>query len=78
MFPRILVLAVVANFAAVPAWSQERPKMLPPTSPPEVLRLSCVLTCDKPCAKWASWQTDSPFSYESCVAKCRKDYRCGS
>jgi hypothetical protein len=80
MFPRTLLLAAIANFAALSAWSQERPKIIgpPPMSPPEVRALSCVLTCENPCAKWAGWQTDPQFSYDACVAQCREGPSCGS
>jgi hypothetical protein len=79
MCPRVVVLAAIANFSAVAAWSQERPKVIfnPPRASPEAMALSCVLTCEKPCAKWASWQTDPQFSYEACVAKCRDEPSCG-
>jgi hypothetical protein len=79
MFPRIILLAAIANFAAVAAWSQERPKVIAPApkSSPEAMALSCVLTCEQPCAKWAGWQTDPQFSYEACVANCREGPSCG-
>jgi hypothetical protein len=40
------------------------------------MALSCATFCDKPCAKWASWQLDFQPSYAACVAMCRKEARC--
>ena len=74
MFLRAVVFAAVANFLAVAAWSEERPKVIfnPPQPPPGTGAIRCEATCEQPCAKWAGWQTDPQFSYETCVAKCEE------
>lgn len=75
MFLRVVVFAAIANFLAVAAWSEERPKAIfnPPQPPPGTRALRCEATCEQPCAKWAGWQTDPQFSYETCVAKCGEE-----
>jgi hypothetical protein len=91
MFFRTLMFAAIAICGAVPAWGQGGPKTaLPifreapgqlarelygPKPSPEVIVQACGAKCGKPCANWASWQTDFQFSYDACVAKCRnKDF----
>ena len=75
MFLRVVVFAAIANFLAVAAWSEERPKAIfnPPQPPPGTRALRCEATFEQPCAKWAGWQTDPQFSYETCVAKCGEE-----
>ena len=31
-----------------------------------------VRACDRPCAMWANWQPDFRFSYNACIANCRR------
>jgi hypothetical protein len=35
-----------------------------------------VQSCPKSCANWANSQTDYQYSYNACVAMCRKQFQC--
>jgi hypothetical protein len=74
-----LAFLLLLHFVSA-AWSQEhaRQYIVRDQAKLKVLGVFCGSPgrCDKPCEKWAKWQPDFQFSYEACVANCRKDPNC--
>jgi hypothetical protein len=73
----VIVFAVFEIVSPVFAFAEQRPKV---SDSGRVQGVFCparaIQPCPRSCAGWAKSQPDFQFSYDACVAICRKQFQC--